>query len=255
MKLLISGEGKRDLGECNNAQGRCCDGDFNRGPMAVWLLRLWEALLHYNLLDVPEAVVYVSEKALAQQAKHSSQQSGKRMQPLRGKKQDAETGLYFSNAQQLGLMAKQFSADDDVMAVLFRDADGTRSASGQMWQTKWDSIMNGFVAADFDFGVPMLPKPKSEAWLLCAGQIASHSHAVLETISGNDDSPNAAKRQWAVFMGSPPTAEQEADWCTVHPGDWQNLLTMPSFKAFHDRFHEVATAILRQPMTSMRGGV
>ena len=142
MKLLISGEGPRDLGACNNAQGQCCDGDFNRGPMAVWLARLWENLLDYTLLDIPEAVIYVSENALAQKAKSSSP----RMKRQRGKKQGVETGLFFSNAQQLGLMAQQLAADNEtpVMAVLFRDADGTRSAPGQMWQTKWKSIVDGF---------------------------------------------------------------------------------------------------------------
>lgn len=252
MKLLISGEGPSDLGACNNAQGECCDSDFNRGPMAVWLARLWESLLHYNLLDTPEAVLYVSENALAKKAKSS----GKRMQSLRGKKQAAETGLYFVNAEHLGLMAKQLAANDavPVMAVLFRDADGTRSAPGQMWQTKLDSMVNGFAAAAFDFGVPMLPKLKSEAWLLCAGQMARHSHAALENISGNDKSPNSAKDHWDHFMGTPQTAAQEAEWCATHPSDWQNLLTMPSFKAFYDRFQEVANAILHAPLISNQGG-
>ena len=57
MKLLISGEGPRDLGACNNAQGQCTGDDFNRGPMVVWLVRLWEALLKYSRWDFPDAVV------------------------------------------------------------------------------------------------------------------------------------------------------------------------------------------------------
>lgn len=238
MKLLISGEGPSDLGACNNAQGECSDGDFNQGPMVVWLARLWEALWDYNLLDTPEAVRYISEKVLAERAKHS----GKRMQSLRGKKQAVETGLYFNNAMQLGLMAKQLVVSDQVpvMAVLFRDADGTRSAPGQMWQAKWDSIMNGFAAADFDFGVPMLPKPKSEVWLLCASSTAKHSHTALEAISGNDNAPHSAKKQWEALMGCPQTAQRAADWCASHPSDWQNLLTLHSFKAFYERFHQVA---------------
>lgn len=243
MKLLISGEGPSDLGACNNAQGQCSDGDFNRGPMAVWLARLWEDVIQYNLLDVPESVVFVSEAALDQKSKNSS----KRMQKLRGKKQAAETGLYRGNAMQLGLLAQQLSAEQDVpvMAVLFRDADGTRSAPGQHWKSKWDSMVEGFAAANFAFGVPMLPKPKSEVWLLCAGKTAKHSHAALEDISGNDDSPNSAKDQWYAFMGSKQTAKQEADWCVDHPADWSNLRTMPSFQAFYDRFHTVAAALLR----------
>ena len=137
MKLLISGEGKRDLGECNNSQGQCSDSDFNRGPMAVWLGRFWGALLGCNLLDTPDAVTFVSKQVLAKLAKKSPI----RMQQQRGKKQAVETGLYFSNAQQLGLMAKQLAADqgEAVMAVLFRDADGTNSAPAQMWQSKCGS--------------------------------------------------------------------------------------------------------------------
>ncbi len=243
MKLLVSGEGPTDIGTCNNAQPQCADGDFNRGPMVVWLSRLWERLLNYNVLDVAEAVVYVSEKSLAQRAK----ESGKRLMSLRGKKQEAETGLFFSNAQQLALLAQQLAAEHKtpIMAVLFRDADGTRSAPGQLWQTKWRSMMDGFASVAFDFGVPMLPRPKSEAWLLCAGQAGQHSHAGLEEISGNDDSPKSAKKQWAELMGGARSAAQDAEWCAENPGDWDGLLTMPSFKAFFDRFHEVATAILR----------
>ena len=121
-------------------------------------------------------------------------------------------------------MAQQLAADqaDTVMAVLFRDADGTRrSAPGQLWQSKWDSMVNGFASVAFEFGVPMLPKPKSEAWLMCAGKTARHSHADLETISGNDDSPHSAKKQWDAFMGSPQTAAQQADWCAENPADWK----------------------------------
>lgn len=238
MRLLISGEGPRDVGVCNNAQGQCSDGDFNRGPMAVWLTRLWESFLNYNLFDIPDAVVFVSEAALSEKAKNS----GKRMLPQRGKKQGVETGLYFSNAQQLGVMAKELASEHEapVMAVLFRDADGTRSAPGQLWQAKWDSIVNGFKFAEFDFGVPMLPKPKSEAWLLCAGQTTQHSYVGLEDISGNDNSPNSAKDQWEAFMGAPQNATLEADWCAKNPQDWRNLRTMPSFQKFYERFHEVA---------------
>ena len=243
MKLLISGEGPSDLGACNNAQGQCADENFNRGPMAVWLARLWETLLNYNLLDTPEAVRYVSKQVLAKMGKETV----KRMQKQRSKKQESETGLYFSNALHLGLMAQQLAVEqgDVVMAVLFHDSDGTNSAPGQMWQAKWDSMVNGFASASFDFGVPMLPKPKSEAWLLCAGQTAMHSHAALEDISGNDDSPKSAKDRWEEFMGSSQNAALEADWCASNPTEWTNLLTMPSFKAFYDRFHEVASAIVR----------
>lgn len=243
MKLIVSGEGPSDIGTCNNAQGVCFDVDFSPGPMAIWLTRLWEHLLGYDLCTIPEAVIFVSEKTLVQEAK----QVLGRMQPLRGKRREAETGLYYSNAKQLGLIAKKWQAmaESPVMAVLFRDSDGTRSAPGQLWCTKWQSMLDGFLAADFDLGVPMLPKPKSEAWLISTTLQGNHSHEALENISGNDNSPNSAKSQLDQALGGHRSAAQLAQWCQEHPDFWNQLQTMPSFKKFFDRFHAVAELILR----------
>ena len=243
MRLLVSGEGPSDIGTCNNAQGVCLNGDFSPGPMTIWLLRLWEMCMGYDLLSVPDALLFVSEKALAQEAK----QAGGRLQRLRGKSKAAETGLYFTNAMQLGLEAKKLEgiADSAVMAVLFRDTDGTCSAPGQLWNTKWQSMLDGFSAADFEFGVPMLPKPKSEAWLISTTMQGNHSHEALEDISGNDNSPNSAKSQLEQAFGGRQSAAQLAQWSQDHPDVWDQLKTMPSFKAFFDRFHAVAELILR----------
>ena len=254
MKLLISGEGPTDLGACNNAQGQCSDENLNRGPMAVWLARLFEERFHYNLLDMPEAVIYVSKTALNQKSK----QSGKRLQTLRSKNKSAETGFYYNNAFQLGIMAKELSVHNNsvpVMAVLFRDADGTQNAQGQHWQTKWDSILYGFSASSFEFGVPMVPKPKSEVWLLCAGKSGSHSCHHLENVSGNDDSPNSAKNQLDKFFGDKKSAAQLSEWAENNPENWDNLLTMPSFKAFYERFKIVADDILKSTTMIEKAGV
>lgn len=241
MKLLISGEGHSDIGACNNAQGECLDSAFEPGPMAIWLNRLWQAVLGYNLLATPGAVTFISESALDLAAKNSRG----RMQASRGKKQQVETRLYFNNAKQLGLRAKAmfFEFGTPVVAVLFRDTDGTRSTPG-MWRPKWESMLNGFQAAEFDFGVPMLPKPKSEGWVLCALQKGVHSYEALEDISGNDKSPNSAKTKLREAMGGHKSATELADWCLVNPNDWTRLLTLPSFKAFLDRFNHVASAIV-----------
>ncbi|MDD2609339.1 MAG: hypothetical protein PHX60_06530 [Giesbergeria sp.] len=242
MKLIVSGEGPTDIGACNNAQGVCFDGDFSPGPMTIWLQRLWELLLGYDLRSFPEAVIFISETTLAQEAKRSRG----RMQSLRGRHQQAETGLYYNNAKQLGLAAKKWQAKDGspVIAVLFRDSDGTRSAPGQLWHNQWQSILDGFKAADFDFGVPMLPKPKSEVWMLACTQQGHPSYAALEDISGNDNAPRSAKSQLDHALGGHQSAAQLALWCQDHPSDWEPLQTMPSFKAFYARFYAVANAIL-----------
>ena len=243
MRLIVSGEGPSDIGACSNAQGRCSDDDFSPGPMMIWLQRLWAALLNYELLTIPEAVIFVSETALNQ----ASKQGGGRMQRFRGRSKAAETNMYYSNAKQLGLMAKALETPDGppLMAVLLRDTDGTRSAPGQLWNTKWQSMLDGFKDADFEFGVPMVPKPKSEAWLLSTTRQTNHSHEAVENITGNDNSPNSAKSQIEQAFGGYQSAAQLAEWCQDHPQFWEQLQTMPSFKAFFDRFHVVADLILR----------
>jgi hypothetical protein len=44
--------------------------------------------------------------------------------------------------------------------VLFRDLDGTASISGDMWNKKWQSMLDGFAAEEIFTGVPMIPNPK-----------------------------------------------------------------------------------------------
>jgi len=52
---------------------------------------------------------------------------------------------------------------------------------------------------DDDRGVAMIPKPKSEAWLLCALKNKPYeSCEKLEDRSGNDDSPNSLKKSWML---------------------------------------------------------
>lgn len=249
MKLLVSGEGASDIGTCINAQGTCMDDAFIPGPMTIWLKRMLEQLLDYDLLSVAEAVVYVNKRVLAEDAK----QSGRRMQRLRGKDKEAETSYFYSNAEQLGKRAKALSDESasPVIAVLFRDDDKTCSTPGQLWQTKWNSIVSGFKAAGFEFGVPMLPNPKSEAWLLCAAAQGNHSRAELENISGNDKSPNSAKMQLDEVLGRHYSATELAAWCQSNPVDWSQLRTMPSFAAFINRFEEVVRIICKQPIVTL----
>ncbi len=241
------------MGTCNNAQGECSDCDFSQGPMTIWLLRLWETCMGYDLQTFPDSVHFVSEKTLADDAKSAEG----RLQRLRGRDKLAETGLHYNNAMQLGRRATKLRncSGQEVITVLFRDCDGTRSAPGQLWNHKWQSMLDGFEAADFHHGVPMLPKPKSEAWMLSTTMHSHHSHKHLESISGNDSSPSSAKAQLDQALGSHLSAAELAKFCNDHPSNWDQLNTMPSFKAFHDRFHSVAEAILRPASTQSVGSV
>ncbi|HOF50851.1 MAG TPA: hypothetical protein PLL83_13645 [Rhodoferax sp.] len=233
MKILLSGEGPTDLGVCNNAQGRCDGADFKKGPMTQLLIQLLEPLLGYSLADFPESFAYVSETALCAQTKATPA----RLQPTRGKKKGVETSYFYGNAMTLGRMAFDLAAEvgDSVVAIFFRDTDGTHSSHTGLWQDKWQSVCDGFKHSDFTRGVPMLPKPKSEAWLLClAGFNPGGTCEALEELSGNDHSPNSVKSRLDATLGRHHSADELCEWLIQHPVAVDRIDSMPSFRAFHE---------------------
>ena len=122
-----------------------------------------------------------------------------------------ETAFFFDNARTLARIAKELvtSSNENVGAVLFRDADGTNSGDRSQRDDKVKSMVTGFQTEDFDFGVPMVPKPKSEAWLMCALQGHPYQNCErLEEMSGNDDSPRSAKKQLAAALAAHLAAQK-----------------------------------------------
>lgn len=242
MRVLLSGEGPTDLGTCTNAIGVCEGSDFRIGPMTVLLSQMAAPRLGYELLDTPDSLHSISETALCARAKAMPS----RLQAARSKKKDVETGYFYANAMALGSVAQQLEkeTDEPVLAVLFRDNDGTRSSPGSLWADKWKSMHDGFLRSGFEHGIPMLPKPKSEAWLLCGMAVGSPSCAALENISGNDDSPNSAKAQLDAALGGHMSGDELADWLMQHPLDAGRASTMPSFKAFKDALEFALDCVL-----------
>jgi hypothetical protein len=227
VKLLLSGEGKTDMGQ--NAPTET-GWQFQPGPMAWMVDRLLEFRLGYSLLETfpdGDTVKLVDEAELAQYAKSGPMK-------LPGLKYGKETGLFTRNAQALGLLAKEDrkASNQPVIAVLFRDADSTRSSSRQDWQNKFDSMLRGFAIAEFDAGVPMLPRPKSEAWLLCGlKQSANAECDSLEEAPGNDNSPKSLKKQLADLLGHEPSRAEQSEWIQHGDIDLESI-SMPSFAEF-----------------------
>lgn len=233
MRLLLSGEGPTDLGKCIYPQSDRCRGrDFAPGPMARILDLLVREETGRSFLDDGE-VEYVSEGALRDMSKRE------RRMVLSGLKGIQGTGFYRKNAFVLGTHACEVMNDSGcpVVAVLFRDSDGTHAVGGREWKPKFDSIAQGFLRAGFRFGVPMVPKPKSESWLLCAVEKDYQGCAVLEDLSGNDASPKSAKKRLAGILGEEPTAETQAG--LIRDGEVDPArIDMPSYNAFRDALHD-----------------
>ncbi len=229
MHLLVSGEGPTDMGRCMVTDP--CDGaEFEPGPMAWMVDQITEASLGFLSLEVG-LIRYISETGLSHIAKRL------RPRKLPGKRRPRETAGYYKAARALAQCARSWGEEtgDEVVAVLFRDADGTQSAGRGHWQDKWDAVVTGFKVESFDAGVPMIPKPKSEAWLLCAlkqNQPYQHCDAI-ENESGNDRSPNSLKQQLRDVLGQDVTRKLLADKVRSREVNLFRI-DMPSFLAFKE---------------------
>ena len=238
MLILVSGEGPTDIGQCSG-ESPTGGAAFRPGPMAWLVDQIAEASEDYPFL-ASGLMCCVSEQTLSRRAK------ALRPPSLPGHKRGKETAFYFRNARALAITAGELAAtsSQSVVAVLFRDSDGTQSAGRGDWQAKWDSMIKGFEYEDFTGGVPMIPKPKSEAWLLCALKTAlpyQHCEA-LELESGNDDAPHSLKAQLADALGEAPNAANLAELVRLGRVD-ASQIKMPSFSAFKARLEEC----LRRP--------
>lgn len=242
MILLLSGEGPTDIGSCAGMTGEASGANFDEGPMAMVIDRLVTPIWNYSPKST-EAFVFISESALDSKSKEIRGMS------LPGTKKAKGTALFGKQARALARLAKERTADEcPVGAVLFRDADGTRSDPKTLWKDKHESIENGFAAEGFALGVAMVPKPKSEAWLLCAAQENPYNNCVrFEDVSGNDRSPNNAKDLLAEALGK--TGKTPDDICDLIDANVIDALRidMPSYNHFRNRMEEVARIMIGQP--------
>ncbi|KTT11973.1 hypothetical protein NS2R_12105 [Pseudomonas oryzihabitans] len=247
MLVVISGEGSSDLGRCNNQQGSCSGENFDPGPMCIVLDTLIESRMGYSLLCPGlQSYVFLSERHL-EECEQRRKENRKSLF-LRGKKMEQETGYFHINAYVLAQETLELQAqrNDDAIAVLFRDTDGTRSTISGLWQAKWDSMVSGFARAGLgERGVPMLPKPKSEAWLLCAFEAPTYQEcAVLEQISGNDRGAKPAKERLEDALGQAASRDLLVERLTEQPFEHATTAEqMPSFAAFRARLLAALEAI------------
>ncbi|WP_198305546.1 hypothetical protein [Arcobacter vandammei] len=222
MILALSGEGKTDLGELDFGTD-----EFIAGSMYMIVDKIIEKTYDYSPYNTSkENIKYIPEAELSKRAKT--------LKPIRlpGKSSKKETAYFYKNARALAIITKEIEAD---LAILFRDSDGTNSSNSEEWKDKYDSILRGFEVEEFFKGVAMLPKPKSEAWLLCALKNNYQNCNTLENESGNDNSPNSLKKQLESYALSD---EQICDKIKSSEIDIEKI-EMDSFKIFKQRLLDV----------------
>ena len=239
MIVVVSGEGSTDIGACSNAAGICDPPDYIPGAMGRFIDALIAPIWSYSPYDA-SAMHYVAEGELARMSDEA------KLVSLPGKKKAQETGYFFKNSYALGKYATNIEERHDckTMAVLFRDADGTRRTVSGLWEAKVHSIQLGFSASGYARGVPMVPKPKSEAWLLCAVQPHPYQDCGrFESISGNDHSPNSAKKQLDAALEPSHRTHLDLPDMIAANEIAPDRIDMPSFNAFRERLKEVAYAM------------
>ena len=237
MYFLFSGEGETDLGECAGNVETCEGNDYRHGPMAVIVDQMVDARDHYSLLDTGHCG-FVSRGTLVDRA--SELKAARKAIRLPGKKRSKETRYFFNNARALARIAgeREGQLNDNVVAVLFRDADTSTAGRGS-WPEKRQSMLDGFAEEGFARGVPMIPKPTSEAWLLCALQEHSYQGcAALEQRSSSPHSPHSLKGDVEKCLGHRPTREELCDMVTNGKID-HHRIDMPSLRAFRERLEAV----------------
>jgi len=237
MYFLFSGEGPTDLG-MGLAVAEISEGnDFQPGPLAVLVEQLVEARHNYRLLEAT-ACGYVTEQRLVERAQELKIA---RKPGLPGLKRQKETRYYFNNARALARIARECAARKqiEVVAILFRDADGTASHGRGDWDAKLASMAHGFEEETFNRGVPMIPKPKSEAWLLCGlREDSALTCEDLEHRSGNDRSPHSLKQELESQLGERPTRELLCQLIRTGRINVERI-TLPSYLRFRERLHLV----------------
>ena len=226
MHLVLSGEGNSDLGlfcTFNN--------EFIAGSMYYIVDKIIEKKYDFSYYDgKDELITFIPKVELTKLTK--------RLPPFTGKKGSKGTAYFRNNAIALAKIAKEKSKelDDEVIAILFRDSDGTGSTIDKLWEKKVHSIENGFNIEKFDRGVVMIPKPKSEAWLICALQNKPYENCQkLEERSGNDDSPNNLKDELERFGIEIETINE-----MIQDGRIDiEKIDMPSFEYFSKKLKEL----------------
>ena len=240
MIVVLSGEGPTDLGISATGSEISLGPDFLIGPMTKFVHQLLSPdfvwLIEFDCFRL------VNKISLAARAR------GLRPTRLPGKKHTGVSAPFFKLARALAVIAEELrvrEAQDHAIAILFKDADDNSGTASGKYREKWDAATDGFAVSDFVTGVPMIPRPISEAWLVCAFKIDPYQHCEqLEDESRSERSPSGLKQQLKEVLGEP--ASKDALLARFDSGSIDaHRIVMPSFNDFKKRLAEVLTG--RQP--------
>jgi len=236
--ILVTGEGPTDIGFSQTGQNLSTNEQFGKGPFYRLLERM---LLRYmpnwnsDQFDTtnPIKATYVSHGHLSRQGKELTK--GNKKYRLAGSgKVKGFIGLT-RQAKELAKLASELGCE---MAFYFHDTDGNnqeKSSASRLQEKMVNAAKQGFVSGGFENCIAMVPKPTSEAWLICScKENAYEACGKLErTLSGNDESPpeQSPKLVLKNIIGAAytdPILHQKIEELDLE------RMNMPSFNQFRD---------------------
>ena len=131
--------------------------------------------------------------------------------------------------------------------IYFHDLDANTKASvDEIYNASMKAMNEGFDSVSFPHGVPMIPKTRSESWLLCLlDPDGGANKRYFENLPMSDKSPNSGKKVLATML---KVSEDESYTIIEEKRDtfvWAQLQA-PSFLVFRDRLKTVSAKLLNQ---------
>lgn len=221
--ILVTGEGSSDMGGSNNGQPISTGEFYNLGPMALLVVQLLQKIMpdwNEDTMDFESPnnwITCISGNELARQAKDV-------------RKHRPSTKLkkgFVEHANRATTMVEYARDNGHQLVFYFHDTD--KCDFSDLHQ----SVILGLNGVDGVHGIPMIPKPTSEAWLICGIKQEPYAHCTaLETqLSGNDAASdgNAPKKVLAQLLGCEATTDQQYE---VVKGIDVTRINMPSYNQF-----------------------
>jgi hypothetical protein len=233
MYIIFSGEGVTDFGTGTH-KGFCYGNDYRCGPLTYLVDKIIEQICHYSII-ANEIAVFVHSAEL--ERIKTELRPSKRSIRIPGGKVKITARYHFEDARAFAIAVNKFietKTDKNCVAILFRDSN---TIDKKEWNDKITSMLNGFTVEDFHHGAPMLPKPVSEAWILCAiyrSEDPNRSCNDLENRKHGDRTDHALKLELEQKLGAKPTCNllnEKIKSNEITP----NNINLPSFNQFKEQ--------------------
>jgi len=229
MYFLISGEGNSDLGFETDHPG------YFVAVLQTLSAAITNDEFSYEIIPRTRLSDYIK--------------SNKKLFLSRGLKNDDPKTAFCKHAAYA--LAEQASVMENTGAVLFHDCDYSNSEvrdGKKYYRQQVMAIQDGFALANgFKNGVPMVPCPRSESWLLCFYQDEQYKdNSFFDDLPANDTAENSGKKLLADFFGC--KISEIYDHIHMEEINWDRIKA-PSFLYFKSKFQRAVQRLCHVAIT------